>query len=121
MELLIRQYFSPDIVIIHSHSLPLNSYAPPEICNAIYGDVPGARFVPDLGQWTVPCDAEVDIALQIGSVISRLCRSSYLTGCSSGQVFPIHPLDVTPLSLSSRSTCVGSFVPQRIAIGAGEL
>jgi hypothetical protein len=50
----------------HTFTLMFNSYAPQEICTAIYGDVPGARFVPALGQWTVPCDAEIDMALQFG-------------------------------------------------------
>jgi len=47
----------------------------------------------------VPCSAEIDMALQIG-----------------GQVFPLHPLDVTPAS--DNTTCLGSFIPQ--AVGDGE-
>jgi saccharopepsin len=47
-------------------------YAPPEVCKAIYGSVQGARLDSNLGQWIVPCDAEIDVALQIKSVhISR--------------------------------------------------
>src|SRR5215472_1557513 len=37
---------------------PFHSYAPPEICDAIYGNIPGAQYVSALGQWSVPCDAE---------------------------------------------------------------
>ncbi|KAJ7283655.1 aspartic peptidase domain-containing protein [Mycena rebaudengoi] len=79
------------------------TYAPTAICDAIYSGVSGAQFVESMGQWTVPCDAEIDIALQFG-----------------GQIYPIHPLDVTPASLGNSSLCVGSFVPQTISVGAGE-
>ncbi|KAJ7498927.1 aspartic peptidase domain-containing protein [Mycena latifolia] len=79
------------------------TYAPTAICDAIYSGVSGAQYSATLGQWVVPCDAEVDIALQFG-----------------GKVFPIHPLDVTPTSLSNASLCVGSFVPQTVSVGAGE-
>ncbi|KAL0949984.1 hypothetical protein HGRIS_009998 [Hohenbuehelia grisea] len=79
------------------------TYAPKEICDAIYGGVAGAKYDPTLGQWVVPCGAEIDMALQIG-----------------GQVFPLHPLDVSPAGLSDSNTCVGSFVPQSVAVGAGE-
>ncbi|KAJ6613449.1 aspartic peptidase domain-containing protein [Mycena sp. CBHHK59/15] len=79
------------------------TYAPTAMCDAIYSGVSGAQYDASLGQWVVPCDAEVDIALQFG-----------------GQVFPIHPLDVTPNSLGNASLCVGSFVPQVVSVGAGE-
>ncbi|KAJ7700087.1 aspartic peptidase domain-containing protein [Mycena rosella] len=79
------------------------TYAPTAICDAIYSGVPGAQYSATLGQWVVPCDAEVDIALQFG-----------------GQIFPIHPLDVTPTNLANASFCVGSFVPQTVSVGAGE-
>lgn len=36
-------------------------------------------------------------------------------------MYPIHPLDVAPYGLSDTTTCVGSFVPQAVAVGAGEL
>jgi hypothetical protein len=79
------------------------SYAPTEICQAIYGGVPGAQYNASFGQWTMPCDAEVDIALQFG-----------------GQVFPLHPLDMTTPDLNDASICVGTFVPQTLSVGAGE-
>uniref|UniRef100_A0A0W0FJQ2 Peptidase A1 domain-containing protein n=1 Tax=Moniliophthora roreri TaxID=221103 RepID=A0A0W0FJQ2_MONRR len=79
------------------------TYAPVEICDAIYGGVPGARYDNLRGQWVVPCDAEVDIAIQI-----------------QGQVFPIHPLDVNPKDMGDPTKCVGSFVPQTFSIGAGK-
>ena len=41
-------------------------YVPTDIAKQIYGQVSGASFDDDLGQWVVPCDAEVDIALQFG-------------------------------------------------------
>jgi hypothetical protein len=37
-----------------------------------------------------------------------------------GAVLPLHPLDVSPTSLSDSTTCVGSFVPQTVSVGAGE-
>ncbi|EMD40676.1 hypothetical protein CERSUDRAFT_43711, partial [Gelatoporia subvermispora B] len=79
------------------------TYAPEDVCNAIYGGIPGAQYDASLGQWTVPCDAEVDMALQFG-----------------GNVYPIHPLDVTPTSLSDPNSCVGSFIPQAVTVGAGD-
>jgi saccharopepsin len=89
------------VVLLHSGSS--YTYAPKAICDAIYGNVTDAKFDASAGQWTVPCSYEVNMALQIG-----------------GQIFPIHPLDVTPVSLTDPSTCVGSFVPQSVAVGAGE-
>lgn len=41
------------------------SYAPPEVCQQIYGNVPGASYDSSLQQWVVPCDAEIDMAIQI--------------------------------------------------------
>ncbi|KDQ28961.1 hypothetical protein PLEOSDRAFT_1112018 [Pleurotus ostreatus PC15] len=79
------------------------TYAPKEICDEIYANVPGAKYDPSMGQWVVPCSAEISIALQI-----------------NGQVFPIHPLDVTPAGLVDPSQCVGSFVPQTVSVGSGE-
>ncbi|KAF5321097.1 hypothetical protein D9619_000938 [Psilocybe cf. subviscida] len=75
------------------------TYAPPDVVQAIYGKIPGAYYDQTLGYWRVPCAAEVNMALQIG-----------------GQVFPIHPLDVSP-STSDRQVCIGSFVPQSFNIG----
>ncbi|KAF7301671.1 Acid protease [Mycena indigotica] len=77
------------------------TYAPPEICAAIYGRIPGAYLID--GQWVVPCSAEVDVALQF-----------------AGQVLPLHPLDVSPVSIVNNSLCVGSFVPQAVTVGTGE-
>ncbi|TBU33278.1 acid protease [Dichomitus squalens] len=79
------------------------TYATKEVCDAIYGNTQGASYNSALGQWVVPCDAEVDIALQFGS-----------------SVYPIHPLDVTPKSLSDSTLCVGSFIPQAVSVGAGQ-
>jgi saccharopepsin len=42
------------------------SYASVDFCNAIYGGVPGARYDSSLLQWVVPCNAEIDMALQFG-------------------------------------------------------
>ncbi|CCM04794.1 uncharacterized protein FIBRA_06987 [Fibroporia radiculosa] len=79
------------------------TYAPTEICNAIYGGVSGANYEPSLGQWVVPCDAEVDIALQFGD-----------------SVYPINPLDMTPQDPADTSKCVGTFIPQTVSVGAGQ-
>ncbi|KAI0747432.1 aspartic peptidase domain-containing protein [Irpex lacteus] len=79
------------------------TYAPPEICTAIYGSVPNATFDTSAGQWKVPCDQEINIALQFG-----------------GKAYAIHPLDVSPQSLSNSSECIGTFIPQSVAVGAGE-
>ena len=47
----------------------LFSYAPKAICDAIYSNVTGAQYDSSLGQWVVPCSYEIDMALQIGSVV----------------------------------------------------
>ncbi|KAI0776052.1 acid protease [Trametes elegans] len=79
------------------------TYAPKAVCDAMYSGISGASYSAELGQWIVPCSAEVDVALQFGA-----------------SVYPIHPIDVTPISLSDSSLCVGSFVPQSISIGSGQ-
>ncbi|KAF8076381.1 aspartic peptidase A1 [Lyophyllum atratum] len=79
------------------------TYAPKAICDAIYGSIPGAKYEARIGQWIVPCDYEVNVALQIG-----------------GQVYPIHPLDVTPSGLTNNNVCVGSFVPQLVTVADGD-
>ncbi|KAI0352889.1 acid protease [Trametes cingulata] len=79
------------------------TYAPKAVCDAMYGNIQGASYSSTLGQWVVPCDAEVDVALQFGS-----------------SVYPVHPIDVTPKSLSDNNTCVGSFVPQTVSVGSGQ-
>ena len=41
------------------------TYAPPEVCQAIYGEIPGATFDSTSRMWLIPCNQEVDVALQI--------------------------------------------------------
>ncbi|KAK2466208.1 hypothetical protein APHAL10511_001850 [Amanita phalloides] len=79
------------------------TYASPEVVNAIYGNVTGAEFNSQLGKWVVPCSHEIDMALQIG-----------------GQVFPLHPLDVTPSIPGDDTKCFGSFIPGSFSTAAGE-
>lgn len=79
------------------------TYGPASVVNQIYSGISGASYSTAIGQWVVPCSAEVDMALQFGN-----------------DVYPLHPLDVVPTSLSDSNTCVGSFIPQDISIGAGE-
>ncbi|KAJ8509332.1 hypothetical protein ONZ45_g8504 [Pleurotus djamor] len=79
------------------------TYAPKAICDELYANIPGAQYDSRMGQWNIPCDAEVNIALQI-----------------AGQVFPLHPLDVVPHGLADPTSCVGSFIPQTVSVGAGE-
>ncbi|KAJ3722966.1 aspartic peptidase domain-containing protein [Lentinula raphanica] len=70
------------------------SYAPEDVCELIYSGVSGAQYSSDIGQWVLPCDAEIDMALQFG-----------------GQIFPLHPLDINIKNPSDSSTCLGTFVP----------
>jgi len=79
------------------------TYAPPDACQAIYGGIEGARYDAIAQVWFVPCKSEVDIALQINN-----------------QVYPIHPLDVTPYNYPQNDTCVGSFIPQSVSVGVGQ-
>ena len=41
------------------------TYAPPEVCEAIYSGVSGAQYDSTAHLWLFPCDQEVDVALQI--------------------------------------------------------
>lgn len=41
------------------------TYAPPEVCQAIYGNIPGATYDPTSQLWLLPCNNEIDVALQI--------------------------------------------------------
>jgi hypothetical protein len=77
------------------------SYASSEVSNAIYGNIPGAQLNSQTGLWNVPCNVEIDAALQI-----------------NGQVFPMHPLDLVPKSTTDPGTCVGSFVSEDISTTA---
>ena len=40
------------------------TYAPPEVCEAIYSGVPGAEYNSAAELWLIPCNQEVDVALQ---------------------------------------------------------
>jgi saccharopepsin len=42
-----------------------HSYASTEVCNAIYGSVSGAQLDSQSGLWSVPCNTEIDVAVQI--------------------------------------------------------
>jgi saccharopepsin len=74
------------------------SYAPSDVCDIIYGGVNGAQYSSALGQWVLPCDAEIDMALQF-----------------NGQVFPLHPLDLNVKNPADDSQCLGTFVPSSFA------
>ena len=53
------------------------SYAPKSITDAIYANITGAKFDEKSNQWLVSCNHEVDMAFQIGSVVSNIeLRSS---------------------------------------------
>jgi len=79
------------------------TYCPTSVANSIYGGIPGASFDDASGLWNVPCNVEIDMALQFG-----------------GQVFALHPLDITPVSATNKLQCLGSFIPSDIAVGGGE-
>lgn len=42
-----------------------NSYAPSQVCEAIYGNITGAQLDPESGLWLIPCNTEIDLAVQI--------------------------------------------------------
>lgn len=92
-----------------------------DIVNAIYGGVSGASYDSSLGYWRVPCAAEIDMALQIGFVSYILIFIGLNSHASiSGQVFPLHPLDVVPSTAATTDNgtlCIGSFVPSSFSIG----
>jgi saccharopepsin len=47
-------------------------YASEDLCNSIYGGIAGAHYDATLGQWVVPCNVEVDMAVQIGYARFRM-------------------------------------------------
>lgn len=82
------------------------SYCTVDAAESIYGSIDGASFDSSSGLWTVPCDAEVDMALQFGS-----------------DVFPLHPLDIVVSSSadsSDLSSCIGAFIPSSVSIGGNQ-
>ncbi|KAL5487670.1 hypothetical protein ACEPAI_5778 [Sanghuangporus weigelae] len=81
------------------------SYVSSDIAQSIYGSVEGASYDSEQGLWSVPCSAEIDMALQFG-----------------GEVYPLHPLDVviSASSVPSTDSCIGSFIPQSISVGSGQ-
>lgn len=54
------------------------SYCPTAVASAIYGGISGAQYSDTLQQWIVPCDSEIDMAIQIE--------------CASYERFPISSL-----------------------------
>ncbi|KAK0468360.1 aspartic peptidase domain-containing protein [Desarmillaria tabescens] len=79
------------------------SYTNTEVAKAIYGGISGSYYDSTLAQWSVPCNAEIDMAIQI-----------------AGKVYPLHPLDVAPTVVGDNSTCVGSFLPENLGVGTGQ-
>ena len=41
------------------------TYAPSKVCEAIYSGIPGAQYDSSAQLWLIPCDQEVDVALQV--------------------------------------------------------
>ncbi|KAG8906485.1 hypothetical protein FRB99_006800 [Tulasnella sp. 403] len=70
------------------------AYAPTDIVNGLYGNVPGASFDTTMGMWNVPCDQEINFSLWI-----------------AGRKFNWHPLDVVVPYINNNKTCVGSIIP----------
>ncbi|KAF8306452.1 acid protease [Clavulina sp. PMI_390] len=79
------------------------AYAPSDMVNAMYQNVPGATFSSSAGQWTVPCNQQVFLGIWIGT-----------------RRFDIHPLDLVVQDINNPSVCVGSFISQALSVGAGE-
>jgi saccharopepsin len=60
----------PFFVTELTHSL--TRYVSKKVSDALYSNIPGAVFDSSSGYWILPCDAEVDMALQIGSVFFEI-------------------------------------------------
>lgn len=65
----------------------IHSYLPTTISDQIYGSAPGASYSSELGQWVIPCDVEIDIAVQFGYALSFaiLVILVNVNGCISGR------------------------------------
>ncbi|KAH8999035.1 acid protease [Lactarius akahatsu] len=55
------------------------SYASPEVSNAIYGNIPGAQLDSQTGLWSVPCNVEIDAAIQINTNDPGTCVGSFIS------------------------------------------
>ncbi|KZT12774.1 acid protease [Laetiporus sulphureus 93-53] len=78
------------------------TYVTTDIANTIFGNISNAKYDDSLGQWALPCDSEVDIALQFGE-----------------DIYPIDPLDITVKTSSDSSQCLATILPDD-DIGGGE-
>ncbi|KAK7695517.1 hypothetical protein QCA50_000153 [Cerrena zonata] len=70
--------------------------APADVVNAVYGNVPGAKFNTSTNAYNVPCDTKLDIKFVFG-----------------GQTFPMNPLDlITALDVQNgKPICFGTMNP----------
>ena len=57
----------------------LGRYCTSDIAQSIYGSISGANYDSSQGLWVVPCDAEVDMALQFGYVVFIFINSFALS------------------------------------------
>ncbi|KAI8993027.1 aspartic peptidase domain-containing protein [Trametes punicea] len=92
------------VIFDSGYTLP---QVPKSVADAIYGRVPGARFVNISATatpvWTVPCSVELNVTFKF-----------------AGISYPVHPLDTVmddlqgPLDSSGKPTCVGAFQPMSV-------
>ncbi|KAI0661740.1 acid protease [Cubamyces menziesii] len=79
------QTFNSSLALIDAGTAGI--YGPYQDVEQIFSQIPGARLVNDddgLGQWVVPCDAEVLIAFNFGGREFVLQPTDYLIGPASG-------------------------------------
>jgi hypothetical protein len=85
-------YTSVDSVLWLGPKLTLHRrYAPPEFVEKIYGNITGASLDTAAGYWRVPCDQEVNMAIQLGFVSPIPHRNTTLTNHFQRSSLPSPP------------------------------
>lgn len=91
-------------------------YVPESVLHDIYGNIEGAEKYDDGSslRYIVPCNAAPNVTYLIGCVTFVLLSFAMLICCSSGNEYPLHPLDLSrfwderPQSLQSYTVCISS-------------
>ncbi|KAJ7925599.1 aspartic peptidase domain-containing protein, partial [Mycena leptocephala] len=82
------------LIVLMDSGTP-TAFLPVELFNAIYGNIPGALFSASTGQFIIPCNTTAIVTVVLG-----------------GQSFPIHPLDLSDMTIIEEVTvCTSAFFP----------
>lgn len=94
------------------------SYIPQAALDFIYGNIPGAIYMSDSGQWVVPCLQPANLTFSFPYVSSSLIiQNLTYTAFSGSESFAIDPLELTMLQNITKdgqqwTICVNTFQTQ---------